>query len=78
MAATPEVRMNRSIDRQGLQLQKSSTKAPSSSALARLANGEGSARTASIASAARAMCSASTAPRTHTAPSRWKSLRRFS
>ena len=51
MAATPDSRMNRSIAGRRYQLQKSSTNAPSPSALARLASGERSARLASIASA---------------------------
>ena len=52
------------------QLQKSSTKAPSSAWLARFAVADSEARFASIARRARSTSSAENAPRTQTAPSR--------
>ena len=70
MAAAPDSRANRSISGIRCQLQKSSTNAPSSALLARLASGDRSARLASIASRASSTYSADTAPRTQTAPSR--------
>jgi hypothetical protein len=73
MAAAGEVRTKRSMASMRDQEQKSSTKAPSSGALARLAAGLRSARLASMAARANATSASSNAARTHTAPSAAKS-----
>ncbi len=62
--------MNASISGIRSHERKSSTKAPSSALLARLASGDRSARLASIAARAASMSAGENAPRTQTAPSR--------
>ena len=70
IAAAGLVRANDSISGTACQRRKSSTKIPSSSALARMAKGPGAASTASIAAAANPTSSAEKACRTTTAPAR--------
>ena len=73
MAGTRDRRASRSISGISRHRQKSSVKAPGSSApLATWASGPGLASTASIARAATATSPASRAERTHTTPSRAK------